>query len=136
MQRTPIPPIPVIPFANSPGQLNGEVLAGGGCKCDVGWTGATCADLDLDPEAVVLYGTGSDAAADTSSWGGGPPAYDPATGKYHLFVSELAGNCGMGTWDRGSQAAHAVSSSELGPYKRVDLAIGTETHNTLYVRVP
>ena len=30
-----------------------------------------------------------------SSWGGGPPVYDAATKKWHLFVSEIAGHCGM-----------------------------------------
>jgi hypothetical protein len=38
----------------------------------------------------------------------------------------------MGTWARGSQAAHATSSAELGPYTRTDLAIQTETHNVFY----
>jgi hypothetical protein len=52
--------------------------------------------------------------------------------KWHLFVSELAGNCGMGTWSRMSQAAHTVSDSMEGPYTRVGLAIPTQTHNTLY----
>jgi hypothetical protein len=112
-------------------QLNGE-LTGGTCRCDVGWKGSSCGDLDLNTEAIVAYGSGSESDPLTSSWGGGPPAYDPITGQYHLFVSELAANCGMNTWNRGSQAAHAVSKSPLGPFKRVDLAIGTETHNTYY----
>jgi hypothetical protein len=70
----------------------------GVCKCDVGWTGASCGDLDLDPDPIVLYGSGSVADPHTSSWGGGPPAYDSSTGLYHLFVSELAGNCGTQTF--------------------------------------
>jgi hypothetical protein len=62
--------------------------------------------------------------------GGGPPVFDGS--KYHLYVSELAGHCGMGTWSRMSQAVHAVSDSLEGPYKRSGLAIPTQTHNTYY----
>ena len=65
-----------------------------------------------------------------SSWGGGPPAYDAATGMYHLFVSEMAAHCGESTWARMSQSAHAVSDTVEGPYERVDLVIPTVSHNT------
>ena len=58
--------------------------------------------------------------------------YDTLTKQYHLYVSEIAGHCGMGTWDRMSQAVHAVSDSLEGPYERSGLAIPTQTHNTYY----
>ena len=117
-------------------QLNGDFIQGS-CVCDVGWTGSTCGELDLDPTPIVMWGKGATATPNSSSWGGGPPAFDAASGKYHLFVSELAANCGMGTWVRGSFAAHAVSTSgPYGPFERAGVAIGTETHNTLYAYSP
>ena len=101
------------------------------CDCDKGWTGDCCGKLDVDPTPTVAYGYGGPTAPPgTSSWGGGPPVFDG--GKWHLFVSELAGHCGMGTWDRMSQAAHTVSDKMEGPYTRVGLAIPTQTHNTYY----
>ena len=42
----------------------------------------------------------------------------------------------MGVWARMSQAAHAVSTSLEGPYKRVGLAVPTQTHNTYYAYSP
>jgi hypothetical protein len=116
-------------------QLNGELVAAK-CVCDKGWKGPSCGDLDLESEPTISYGYGSPADPTTSSWGGGPPAYDPLTGQYHLFVTELAGHCGMGVWARMSQAAHAVSHSPLGPFKRTGLAIPSESHNIFYAYSP
>jgi hypothetical protein len=63
------------------------------CDCDKGWTGDCCGKLDIDPTPTVAYGYGGPTAPPgTSSWGGGPPVFDG--GKWHLFVSELAGHCG------------------------------------------
>ena len=76
-------------------QLNGECVRSKSntyaCTCDVGWAGSDCGLLDLNPTPTIAYGYGT--TPNTSSWGGGPPAYDNVTGLYHLFVSELAGDC-------------------------------------------
>ena len=109
--------------------LNGECTSDGLCKCDKGWKGESCGILDLSPQPTIAYGYGG-STPNTSSWGGGPPVFDGA--KWHLYVSEIAGNCGMGTWSRMSQAVHAVSDAMDGPYTRVELAIPTQTHNTYY----
>eukprot|EP00040_Diaphanoeca_grandis_P018086 m.95065 g.95065 ORF g.95065 m.95065 type:complete len:403 (-) comp26784_c0_seq1:99-1307(-) len=104
------------------------------CICDKGWKGIYCGILNLNMTAQVAYGF--TPTSKTSSWGGGPPVYDNATKKYHLFVSEIAGHCGMSTWSRMSQSVQAVSDNVEGPYTRVKTIIGTESHNTLYVYSP
>jgi hypothetical protein len=73
-------------------------------NCDRGWKGSSCGVLDLNPLATAAHGYGG-LTPNTSSWGGGPPVFD---GSKYLYVSELAGDCGMGTWSRMSQAVHAV----------------------------
>lgn len=62
--------------------------------------------------------------------------YDPATQEYHLFVSEIAGSCGISTWSRMSQGVHAVSKSVAGPYQRVGVIIPTQAHNIYYIQNP
>lgn len=112
--------------------LNGACVSGA-CACDRAWTGPSCGSLSID-SGRAMYGSG--ATKDTSSWGGGPPVYDEATKKYNLFVSEIAANCGMGSWSRMSQAVRAVSDTLEGPYVRAGLVAGTQTHNTYYVYCP
>lgn len=102
--------------------------------CDKGWKGPDCGILNLVTTPTIAYGFGT--TPKTSSWGGGPPAYDNATGMYHLFVSELAGNCGMTTWARMSRGAHAISKTAEGPYTRVETVIETEAHNIFYAYSP
>lgn len=115
-------------------QLNGECVKSQNqqpvCVCDRGWTGIDCGTLNLDLNATIAYGMG--ATPNTSSWGGGPPAYDKSTGTFHLFLSEIAGHCGMTTWSRMSQGTHAVSKNIEGPYTKVETVIGTEAHNIYY----
>jgi hypothetical protein len=113
-------------------QLNGECV-NRACLCDSAWAGEYCDQLDIDNGSVV-YGYG--ITPNTSSWGGGPPVYDPISKQYHLFVTELAGNCGMGTWSRMSTAAHAVANSLEGPYERVGLAVPAQCHNVYYAYSP
>eukprot|EP00051_Salpingoeca_urceolata_P011190 m.138251 g.138251 ORF g.138251 m.138251 type:complete len:393 (+) comp17022_c0_seq1:27-1205(+) len=119
-------------------QLNGACVQGA-CQCDKGWQGPACGNLSL-AAPVVAYGYGNSAVskgtAPSSSWGGGPPVYDAATKQYHLFVTEIAGHCGMCTWGRMSQAVHAVSPTVEGPYRRLDVAVPTQTHNTYYAYSP
>eukprot|EP01043_Picozoa_sp_COSAG02_P008472 COSAG02_NODE_271_length_26364_cov_13.423018_17_plen_113_part_00 len=90
-------PLAVLPLlaatvATEDCQLNG-VFVEGDCVCDKGWKGASCGLLDLQLEPTISYGYQSPAGPTTSSWGGGPPVYDPLTEQYHLFVTELAAHC-------------------------------------------
>ena len=64
-------------------QLNGACTAGL-CVCDKGWRGADCGTLNLNNTANVAYGYTSESKI--SSWGGGPPMWDSATGKYQLLA--------------------------------------------------
>ncbi len=107
---------------------------GGSCVCDKGWTGNGCELLDVEP-ATVAYGFNASTSPSTSCWGGGPPHKDP-NGQFHLFVTELANSCGMSTWGRMSQATHAVADTLAGPYKKVDIALPTESHNVYYAYSP
>ena len=66
-------------------QLNGECIQGV-CRCDKGWKGDECGLLDLKPTPTVAYGHGP-LMPYTSSWGGGPPVFDSASGQYHLAVT-------------------------------------------------
>ena len=85
--------------------------------------------MNLDPVAHVAYGYDQSmpVASRFSSWGGGPPVKSAEDGKYHLFVSELAGQCGMSTWNRMSTSSHAISDSVEGPYTKVKKVAVTAT---------
>lgn len=114
--------------------LNGACVAGAGgraCVCDKGWQGPSCGELHVNETATVAYGIGGEEAS-TSSWGGGPPVWDDASSRYHLFVTEIAGNCGMCTWSRMSQIAHVTSDAAEGPYRRVETVVPTQAHNAYY----
>ena len=65
------------------------------CKCDTGWKGGVCGDLDLFPGAVA-YGCPPESvdpdprsvhSCNVTSWGGGPPIFNPETKEWVLFVS-------------------------------------------------
>eukprot|EP00040_Diaphanoeca_grandis_P016462 m.84913 g.84913 ORF g.84913 m.84913 type:complete len:397 (-) comp25820_c0_seq1:112-1302(-) len=115
-------------------ELNGHCdVSSGQCECDRAWSGPTCGVLDIDSGKPAY---GFDATPNTSCWGGGPPILDPVTKKYHMYVTEIAGNCGMGCWSRMSQTAHTIGDSVDGPFTRVGLAIPKQTHNTYYAYSP
>ena len=91
------PPVPWGPCTSDIDcRLNGACSAGR-CECDRGWRGDHCEMLDLQVGSVA-YGFGNMHSKNTSVWGGGPPVYDDDSKLYHLFVTEIAGHCGMSTW--------------------------------------
>lgn len=123
-------------------QLNGVCESSSGeCACDPAWGGDDCGDLQLEPGSVA-YGclpeeyTGAAPTCNVTSWGGGPPVRDPATGKWVLFVTEMAANCGLSVWQWMSTIVRASADSPEGPYTREELVIGAESHNAYYVQEP
>jgi hypothetical protein len=121
--------------------LNGLCNATAGtCACDAAWGGATCDTLNLLPAVrgqgncdPSLNGT---ATGYTTTWGG-LPQRDAATGTWHLHVAEMALHCGMCAWGSQSQVGHYASSAGLlGPYARVDTAVGPFAHNPVVVAAP
>eukprot|EP00750_Incisomonas_marina_P000948 INCI10749.1.p1 GENE.INCI10749.1~~INCI10749.1.p1 ORF type:complete len:461 (+),score=40.54 INCI10749.1:156-1538(+) len=123
-------------------QLNGICESSSGeCACDPAWGGADCGDLQLEP-GTIAYGclpeeyTGAAPTCNITSWGGGPPVRDPATGKWIMFVTEMAANCGLSVWQWMSTIVRASADSPEGPYTREELVIGAESHNAYYVQEP
>jgi hypothetical protein len=46
-----------------------------------------------------------------TSWGGGPPVLDPETGKWVLFVTEIAEHCGLSEWQHQSTVVMTTAST-------------------------
>eukprot|EP01046_Picozoa_sp_COSAG06_P013101 COSAG06_NODE_784_length_12328_cov_4.921416_18_plen_98_part_00 len=44
----------------------------------------------------------------TSSWGGSVIA-DPKGGLWHMYLSRMAGHCGLNAWQQNSELIHATS---------------------------
>lgn len=112
--------------------LNGR-CAHGACACARPWTGAACAVLErgraASRAAAAVYGY----APNMTSWGGNILAGDD--GRHHLYVTEIAGGCGLGAWGSHSLVAHAVSTSGVdGPYRRAGVAIPHQSHNPQAMR--
>ena len=93
-------------------QLNGRCTAGA-CVCVPEWTGPDCSLLNLEPARPSPH-AGYDEPG-TSSWGGTIVA-DPGGGYYHMFVSRMAGHCGLNAWQQNSEIIHATSVDPVGPY--------------------
>lgn len=125
-----------------PCSLNGE-LAGSSptCVCDKPWTGPECSVIDFKP-VTFPQGYGMQPAkapwynpnGSFTTWGGNA-LQDPATGKFHLFVSAMTNDCPLQTWGKNSRIDHAVADTIVGPYEFVDVAIPTWSHNAAPVQL-
>ena len=107
--------------------LNG-ICDQGRCACDVPWSGSACELLMREPTRVAgggVYGY----APNITSWGGNA-IQDVATGKWHLYVSEMAGlGCGLHVWGKQSTVVHATAQTVEGPYHKAATVIRAEAHN-------
>ena len=79
--------------------------------CDVWWTGASCALLNLAPADPAASGL---VAPGYFSWGGHP--LQAADGTYHLLASFLCDHATLDSWTTKSSIAHATAAAPEGPY--------------------
>lgn len=110
-------------------QLNGR-CTGGACLCDAAWNGTNCELLRLEPGRLAY------APAASTAWGGGPPVRDDASGRWVIFVTEIADHCGLSEWQHMSTVVRAVGDSPAGPFVRDTLVIPTQAHNPYYAFDP
>ena len=136
--------------------LNG-VCTNQRCACDLPWGGESCGVLLFFPlpRPSAAYGY----QPNVTSWGGnavyggtaapaaaagvggrgglhsGAAGQSGADGKWHLFVSEIAGtHCGLTKWNSNSRVVHAEAEAIEGPYQFADVALSVEAHNPQVIR--
>lgn len=109
------------------------------CVCDEGWTGSTCASLNLAP-APPNSGL---RQANSSNWCGTilRDEHDPST--FHSYNADFGGcTNGLAIWLTGSRVIHSTSSSPVGPFTPVyaagdaEVAISAEAHNPQAILAP
>jgi hypothetical protein len=128
---TPLPGPP-------PCSLNGE---GSPCKCDTGWTGLNCGQLDLLPappfskQVTPLSATTNNNAAANSTWGMSVVGPD-SKGVYHGYMTEIANNCPLGDYGVASQLVHMTAFHPIGPWTRQGVALSGFAHNPQAVVAP
>ena len=103
----------------------------GTCKCDYGWTGATCDTVNVGQSwkcgeggLCAIHET-PEAKFDnmTTSWGGG--VVSDGKGKYHMFAAGMRDTCPLSTWLTNSIVVHATATSPQGPYILSDISLDT-----------
>ena len=112
--------------------LNGVCSATGVCVCDAGWTGASCAHLDLDPadsrDGIIAW--------PNSSWGGVAVADPDDPSLFHFFYSRFVNGCGLLCWVNASECVRAVGPSPAGPFTDAAVVFGVFCHNPTIRRAP
>jgi hypothetical protein len=73
-----------------------------------------------------------------TTWGGGILVEEmPQEDKlYHLFVVRMTNQCSLEHWTHNSRIDHAISKSPTGPFKFLDVAIPTQSHNPVPLALP
>lgn len=102
------------------------------CACGEGWTGANCTVLDVAPAPP----DGAIRRAGWSSWGGSP--IRDGRGRIHLFASQMANHCPLGTWQNNSLVIHAIADNLTGPFvvQEAELVLPPFHHNPSVQRAP
>lgn len=111
--------------------LNGICGSDSICQCDTPWSGTACDLLDVMPTIPESGYNGT--AVNMSSWGGSIMQDDD--GSWHMFVAEMANNCGLSSWTTNSQVVHLVADDALGPYVRSEVVVPLFAHNPTVHRV-
>jgi hypothetical protein len=109
------------------------------CVCDPGWTGSTCASLDLLPAP-------SDSGlrqSNSSNWCGTILRDETDPSLFHSYNADFGGcKNGLGIWLTGSRVIHSTASSPTGPYTPrwvdgdAEVAVSGEAHNPQAIRAP
>lgn len=95
--------------------LNGDCKAGK-CDCDAAWEGEQCERF-----ATVPTPPGMDIKEPgVTTWGGQAVQHN---GRFHMFVSEYVGNCGITSWLTNSQTTRFVADKPEGPWSRKEVVI-------------
>ena len=115
-----------------------ETCKTGRCECYQGWKGYVCDELDLlpvDENRIGYRKVDSGTCQNISSWGA-PILFDNVSQKWHGYVSEIHGYCGINAWETNSQIVHITSNSPYGPYKRQEVVWPIFSHEPSVVRGP
>ena len=118
--------------------LNG-ISSNGTCKCYPGWRGDDCGVLDLLPvEKPLSPAYGKMPTVDQqglASWGASV-IQDPDGKTWHMYVAEMALQCGLTGWYRNSIIVHATAPNAFGPYTRKDEILTYFAHEPVIVPLP
>jgi len=126
--------------------LNG-VCTSGSCACDAPWIdgpGGPCTALDMLPApisscgpACAYHGNTTDLSGhpvNSSTWGA--RVLRTPDGSYRMAVNEYVYGCGLNTWRSNSQIAWTTSSTPMGPFTKLGVAVDAWATNPTVFAVP
>lgn len=114
--------------------LNGE-CAQGHCKCNHGWTGDLCGQLQLNPAKPLPDTEGGLHIPDGGSTWGMSVVKENST-SYHGYIAGFLNGCKLHTWGTNSYVQHVVAQSPEGPWMSREAAVPAWSHNPKVVKSP
>ena len=117
-------------------ELNGRCEAGR-CRCDSGWKGDSCGQLDLLPAKAMPdngYNRLHEKPAGYSSWGGSI-IRDDESGLFHMFAAEMDKSCGINLWCGPLHNRSVAHPFLLAAFHSKSIAPGTQTR-AAFARLP
>lgn len=99
------------------------------CACNPEWSGPNCTQLNLTP-ADTGY---AHRVVNTSFWGGSVVKVNQT---YWMAYAEMAGHCGLNSWESNSAIALGSSPTPQGPYTKVSLLLPPFGHNPTLHKLP